>query len=63
MQLKRRYIKPEVVKITLDRSVSLMMKSHPFPPDPRGRGGRREPGRKGSDEPTFNSPFKDKPFE
>jgi len=57
---KRQYIKPEVVKIALDRSVSLMMKSHPKPPPPRGRG--KGIDSKGYDEPAFKSPFGDKPF-
>ena len=60
MQFKRQYIKPEVVKVTLDRSVSLMMKSHPKPPPPRGRG--KGIDNKGYDEPSFKSPFGDKPF-
>lgn len=60
MPSKRQYIKPEVVKIALDRSVSLMMKSHPKPPPPRGRG--KGIDSKGYDEPAFKSPFGDKPF-
>ena len=56
MTIKRQYLKPEVVRIILDRTVSLMMQSPPPNPDPRGGGSK-----KGADQP-FQSPFGDKPF-
>jgi len=62
MPARKQYIKPEVTRVILDRSVTLMMKSHPFPPDPRGRGGGKGLDNKGYDEPAFKSPFGDKPF-
>jgi hypothetical protein len=57
MTLKKQYIKPEVVRIELDNSISLvMMTTTPGnPPGPRGSGS------KGTNEP-FQSPFGDKPF-
>ena len=61
MLSKRQYIKPEVRKILLDKSITLMMKSHPKPPKPRGPGGKGIDN-PGYDEPTFQSPFGDKPF-
>jgi hypothetical protein len=60
MASKRQYIKPEVIKISLDKTISLMMKSHPKPPPPRGRG--KGIDKKRHDEPAFKSPFGDKPF-
>jgi hypothetical protein len=59
---KKRYIKPEVIRILLDKSITLMMKSHPKPPHPRRPGGGKGIDNKGLDEPAFNSPFGDKPF-
>jgi len=52
---KRKYTKPEVVRIELDYSISLvMMTSAPPGPPPRGLGdSKRDP---------FESPFSDKPF-
>jgi hypothetical protein len=57
MTLKKQYIKPEVVRIELDNSISLvMMTTTPGnPPGPRGGGS------KSTNEP-FQSPFGDKPF-
>jgi hypothetical protein len=52
---KKQYQKPEVIRIILDKSISLMMQSVPPNPDPRGGGS------KGASEP-FQSPFGDKPF-
>ena len=52
---KKRYIRPEIVRVDLDRSITLMMKSAPMPPMPRGDGS------KGTDTP-FSSPFENKPF-
>ena len=56
MTVKKKYIKPEIVKIDLDKSISLVMMTV-LPPNPPPRGG----GSKGSDSP-FESPFGDKPF-
>ena len=56
MSLKKQYIKPEIMRISLDNSISLvMMTDVPINPPPRGGGG------KGADSP-FQSPFGDKPF-
>ena len=52
---KRPYIKPEVLRIEVDKSISLQMASQPHDPPPRGGGS------KGTDTP-FQSPFGDKPF-
>jgi len=50
------YIKPEIIRISLDNSISLvMMTDIPVNPPPRGSGS------KGADTP-FASPFGDKPF-
>jgi len=53
---KKQYIKPEILKIVLDNTISLQMQSAPPNPDPRGGGNKG-----GSSEP-FQSPFGDKPF-
>jgi hypothetical protein len=54
--IKKQYIKPEITRIDLDNSISLvMMTTTPPNPPPRGGGG------KGTDSP-FQSPFGDKPF-
>jgi hypothetical protein len=53
---KKQYIKPEIIRINLDYSISLVMMTTP-PVDPPPRGG----GKKGGDDP-FKSPFSDKPF-
>lgn len=54
--IKKTYIRPEVSKIALDFSISLVMMTD-IPPNPDPRGG----GSKGTDSP-FQSPFGDKPF-
>ena len=55
---KKTYNKPEVTKVSLDNSISLvMMTTMPPNPPPRPRGD----GSKGGDGP-FASPFGDKPF-
>jgi hypothetical protein len=59
---KKLYIKPEVFRIFLDKSITLMMQSHPKPPPPRRPGGGKGIDKKGLDEPAFPSPFGDKPF-
>jgi hypothetical protein len=52
---KKQYIKPEISKIVLDYTISLvMMTTPPVDPPPRG-------GSKGKETP-FQSPFGDKPF-
>ena len=53
---KKQYIKPEVTRVALDNSISLVMMTN-TPPNPPPRGG----GKKGGDDP-FQSPFGDKPF-
>jgi hypothetical protein len=54
----KQYIKPEITRVALDNSISLvMMTDTPPNPPPRGPGGK-----KGLDEPAFKSPFGDKPF-
>jgi hypothetical protein len=55
MVSKKIYIKPELKKIELDQSITLMMQSGPHDPPPVGG------GKKGTNEP-FQSPFGDKPF-
>ena len=56
MSEKKKYKKPEITKISLDYSISLVMMTE-MPPNPPPRGG----GKKGNDSP-FQSPFGDKPF-
>ena len=54
---KKQYIKPDITRIVLDYSISLvMMTTGPIDPPPRGGG--KGPGN--SD--PFKSPFGDKPF-
>jgi len=54
---RKQYSKPEVIRVLLDKTISLMMQSAPPNPPPR------DPyGNKGLDEPAFRSPFGDKPF-
>jgi hypothetical protein len=56
MLSKKKYTKPEIFRILLDKSINLMMQSiAPMPPKPMGSGS------KGTDTP-FASPFDDKPF-
>jgi len=61
MNLKKSYIRPEIVRIALDNTISLVMMTeippNP-PPKPRGKG----LDSKGLDETPFQSPFGDKPF-
>jgi hypothetical protein len=56
MGFRKRYIKPEVTKIILDNTITLMMVSNPGP-----RGGGSKGGSNGTNKP-FASPFGDKPF-
>jgi hypothetical protein len=54
---KRRYVRPAVIRIELDYSISLvMMTSAPPPPPPRRGIGDSKPN------DPFASPFSDKPF-
>jgi hypothetical protein len=53
---RKSYIKPDVKRVVLDNSISLVMMT-PNPPNPPPRTG----GSKGTEEP-FKSPFGDKPF-
>ena len=57
---KESYSKPEITRIVLDNSISLVMMTT-TPPNPVPRGGQKS-GDKGIDSP-FDSPFGDKPFE
>jgi hypothetical protein len=56
MGFKKQYVKPEVILVNLDKSITLMMVSNPGP-----RGGGNQSPLKGTDTP-FQSPFGDKPF-
>jgi len=59
MKRKRRlYVRPAIIRIELDNSISLVMMTAapPNPPPRRGQHGDSEP-----DSP-FASPFSDKPF-
>ncbi|MDX9773081.1 MAG: hypothetical protein RBT02_06635 [Bacteroidales bacterium] len=53
---KRRYIRPAVIRIELDNSISLVMMTSAPPHPPRRGSGDSQP-----DSP-FASPFSDKPF-
>ncbi len=57
MMSKKGYAKPEVTRVILDYSISLVMMTD-APPNPPPRGGS---GSKGADSP-FQSPFGEKPF-
>jgi hypothetical protein len=67
MSLKKSYIKPEIIRFDIDNTISLvMMTDIPPNPPPRGRSGGSKKGLKkgfGDDDPSFKSPFGDKPFE
>jgi hypothetical protein len=51
---KKLYLKPEVNRVLIDNSISLVMMTAPPNPPPRGGGSKQ------SD--PFSSPFGDKPF-
>ncbi|MCE5348314.1 MAG: hypothetical protein LLG13_18765 [Bacteroidales bacterium] len=53
---RKSYIKPEIIRVALDNSISLVMMTD-TPPNPPPRGS----GSKGTDSP-FASPFGDKSF-
>jgi hypothetical protein len=55
MASQRTYIKPEVLKLKLDNTISLVMMSAPSDPPPFGGSTKK------NDKP-FQSPFGDKPF-
>jgi hypothetical protein len=56
---KRLYIKPEILRISLDNSISLAMMSGPADPPPPPLGSNRnQPGQSA----PFASPFDNKPF-
>jgi hypothetical protein len=52
---KKKYITPVVIKIDIDKNISLVMMT-PNPPPPRGGGSQK------SNDTPFQSPFGDKPF-
>jgi hypothetical protein len=56
VRAKKKYIKPLVTLVYLDKSITLMMISNPPP-----IGGSKKSYKKSNDEP-FKSPFGDKPF-
>ena len=56
MGFRKKYIKPEIIRINLDNTISLIMVSNPGP-----RGGGNKGGSKDNNDP-FKSPFGDKPF-
>jgi len=54
--IKKQYIRPEITRVAIDNSISLVMMTDTTPnPPPRGGGS------KGTDSP-FQSPFGDKPL-
>jgi len=55
MMIRKTYTKPDIIKVSLDNTISLQMQSAPGNPPPRSGGS------KGTSEP-FQSPFGDKPF-
>jgi hypothetical protein len=54
---KKQYIKPDITRIVLDYSISLVMMTDP-PHDPPPRSG----GKGKNESSPFQSPFGDKPF-
>ncbi|MCX6262024.1 MAG: hypothetical protein NTY95_14545 [Bacteroidia bacterium] len=57
MVIRKPYSKPEITRVDLDPSISLMMQSPPINPMMMPAGD----GSKGTDTP-FSSPFDNKPF-
>jgi len=53
---KKNYIRPEVTRVDLDYSISLVMMTD-IPPNPDPRGGTKK-----SNDTPFQSPFSDRPF-
>ena len=56
---KRKYIRPEVTKVAVDTSLVLMQPSLPTHHHGHTAGSK---GTDGLNEPSFQSPFGDKPF-
>jgi hypothetical protein len=56
---KKQYIKPLIVRVDLDYTFTLQMKTKKPPMDPMPRGGTESPE---SSPSPFQSPFGDKPF-
>jgi hypothetical protein len=54
--MRKKYKKPVITRVEIDKSISLVMMTGPVNPPPRTGGGS-----KGSETP-FASPFGDKPF-
>ncbi|NSW95809.1 MAG: hypothetical protein HPY62_13960 [Bacteroidales bacterium] len=61
MNQKRSYKKPEISRVELDNTISLVMMTE-IPPNPPPRPRGKGIDKKGLDEPHFQSPFGDKPF-
>lgn len=57
---KKHYIRPVLTKVAVDTSLVLMAPSNPN--HHHGHTVGSSPSNKGLDEPSFNSPFGDKPF-
>jgi hypothetical protein len=55
---KKYYLKPEVIEVVLDNSITLLMASDIPPVEPPAQGS----GSKGQSSDPFASPFGDKPF-
>jgi len=53
---KRRYVRPAVIRIELDNSISLVMMTSAPPHPPRRNSSKSDPSS------PFSSPFSDKPF-
>jgi len=58
ISVKKSYRKPEVTRVVLDNSISLVMMTT-TPPNPPPRPG---PGGPKGNDGVFTSPFEDKPF-
>jgi hypothetical protein len=54
---KKAYIKPNIIKVELDYTISIQMQSQPHDPPPR-----RGIGDDNNKNTPFKSPFGDKPF-
>lgn len=57
METRKKYSRPEIIKVELDRTINLMFYSNPMNPTMMPMAD----GSKGADTP-FSSPFDDKPF-
>jgi hypothetical protein len=56
--IKKSYIKPEIIRVDLDYTISILMGSQPHDPPPDGPSGKSG----GGANTPFASPFGDKPF-